>query len=180
MNLDADLVEEPLDEEVTPSRPEVLAKFEEDKEAAEAEAAAAPPQDDEGAVVVEPLKFDNLASALQSASSAFLRISCAAWRSRCARSWTKLIYNCEHLWNFVTAMSLPPHLFSRDTVLDRSIRFSSGPLLRTATYLLDMCEILALVPRIADDESVAGDVVHEETLKQVSKKPSQIAEPSRN
>ncbi|GMH79329.1 hypothetical protein TrST_g7856 [Triparma strigata] len=157
LEADPDLVEPKVDEETVQRRAELIAKAQEHAE-------NPPDPDDEEAE--ELYVLDNRRAAIQALGSGFLRLSKAAWRSRCARAWTKLIVSCQHIWNGVTAVSLSPHLFSRDVVENVELRLDPYSFLRTATYLLDMIEILKVCKKEAgDEESVLEglDEVDEET-----------------
>ena len=97
--------------------------------------------DDDQAV---PYTVDNKLCAMQAVRSACFRLGTAAWRSRCGRAWTKLIFQCMNMWNIVTCASISPHLFSRDVVADREFRMSAEPWFNCSTYLLDMMETLGI------------------------------------
>ncbi|GMH70729.1 hypothetical protein TrLO_g545 [Triparma laevis f. longispina] len=146
MEADPDPIEPKVEEETVRSRAELIAKS--------AEHAENPPDPDNDEAE-DLYVLDNKIAAMQAFGSGFLRLSKAAWRSRCARSWTKLIVSCQHIWNGVTSVSLPPHLFSRDVVVDVELRLDPYSFLRTATYLLDMVEILKCFKKdVGDEESV--------------------------
>ena len=142
MEADPDEKEDMLDLVHCQRRKELLRMAEESEEG-KGEGGGA--NGDSGDEAEEPFTIDLRTCAMQALGSAFLRLSTASWRSRCARAWTKLIHNCQLLWNITTSVSLPPHLFSRDHLKDTSQRLSSDPFLRSSTYLLDMLEILRVI-----------------------------------
>ena len=104
-------------------------------------------EEDNGGVEDEDAdnSVDLTVASIHTVRSGIQKLATSSWRARCARSWTKLIVNSQHVLNVVNCVSLPPHLFSRDSVKDRNVRFSSAPFLNISNYLLDMMEILDVV-----------------------------------
>ncbi|GMH50506.1 hypothetical protein TrRE_jg12197, partial [Triparma retinervis] len=110
------------------------------------------PGDDEEEEDPVPFVLDNRICAIQAVRSAMFRFGSAAWRSRCARAWTKLSYHCMHMFNLATCANMTPHLFSRDVISDREIRLSAEPWNNCSSYLLDMLEILGMSHQKDEEE----------------------------